>query len=89
MTTSEKAELTASVSHSERFQNQKYRFINPKSRKRLAEKREGEEPRQLQSIIRFMYMQQINNIKVKSATIKQIYKSICMFINSKLKKSFK
>ena len=45
------------------FQNQEYRFTIPKSRTRLAEKRkEGKkvERRQLQSVIRFMQMQQGN-----------------------------
>ena len=42
------------------FQNQKYRFTIPKSRTRLAEKREEEEHRQLYSVLRFTQTQQLN-----------------------------
>ena len=39
------------------FLNHEYQFTFPKSQIQLAENREGEEHRQLQSVLRFMQMQ--------------------------------
>ena len=59
MNTLEKAELTTSDRHYERFPNQDYQFTIPKSQTRLVEKREEEEEerRQLQRIMRFTQIQ--------------------------------
>ena len=59
MNTLEKAELTTSDCHYERFPNQDYQFTIPKSQTRLVEKREEEEEerRQLQRIMRFTQIQ--------------------------------
>ena len=62
MNTLEKAELTSSDRHFERFPNQDYQFTIPKSQTRLVEKweeeeEEEEELRQLQRIMRFTQIQ--------------------------------
>ena len=62
MNTLEKAELTSSDRHFERFPNQDYQFTIPKSQTRLVEKWEEEEVeeeelRQLQRIMRFTQIQ--------------------------------
>ena len=61
MNTLEKAELTSSDRHFERFPNQDYQFTIPKSQTRLVKKQEEEEEeeerRQLQRIMRFTQIQ--------------------------------
>ena len=39
MSTFRKAELTGSVHHIERFQNQEYRFLTPNSQEKMVEKK--------------------------------------------------
>ena len=61
MNTLEKAELAASLLHSERFSKSEYRFTVLKSRTRLAEKQQQEEHRQLKTIKCFTQTQKIQS----------------------------
>ena len=56
------------------FKNQEYRFIIPKSRIRLAEKREEEEDehRQLRSVLRFTQTQKMTHVFLRGISTTRI-----------------